>query len=243
MSGSLTVVATPIGNLADLSPRALATLREVDVVLAEDTRVVAKLLAANGLGTPVERYDEHTRGGREDALVERLQHGLRAALVSDAGTPNVADPGGRLVERAVGAGIEVRVVPGPSALTAAMAGSGLNVSRFTFYGFLPLKKGRQTLLAEIASASYPSILFESPHRLVKTLAWLAEHAPGARVVVARELTKVHETFHRGTAVELLAHFSARPDQVRGECTLIIVPDASKPRPRLRPLPHALRPRL
>lgn len=223
MAGKLWVVSTPIGNLADLSPRALETLRTVDLIVAEDTRVIRKLLAANNLHTPVESYREHTRGSREDRLIERLRAGQSLALVTDAGTPNLADPGGRLVDKAALAGIPVAVVPGPSALTAAIAVAGLPLQPFTFYGFLPLKHGRQKLLDRIAQAGEASIFFEGPHRLAAVLADIASRVPRARAVVARELTKVFERVYRGTAQELAQHFANHPDECRGESTIIILP--------------------
>lgn len=226
MAGSLFVVATPIGNLEDVTLRALRTLREADLILAEDTRVTKKLLARHGIATPTASYHARSAAGKTERILELLAAGKRLALVSDAGTPGVSDPGAALVaavRRRFGGSVPVAVVPGPSALSAALSGSGLS-SPFLFLGFLPHKKGRQTLLREIASSTVTVIFYESPHRIVKTLAALAEIlAPSREIVLARELTKIHEEFLAGSAAEVLAALRASPEKVRGEFTVLVAP--------------------
>jgi len=222
--GTLSIVATPIGNLEDLTLRALRTLKECDVIYAEDTRVIAKLLARYEIQKPLQRLDAVTEGKKADEVVERLLAGERVVYVSDAGTPGISDPGARLVAqvRRLAPEAAIEAIPGPSALTAALSIAGLDSPGFTFLGFLPHKKGRQTALKGIAESELPVVLYESPHRVVKLLAEL-ESLPAAHITVARELTKIHEEIISGTPGELLAHFTAHPDTVRGEFVVIIEP--------------------
>ena len=170
-SGTLYIVATPIGNLGDFSVRGREVLSQVDGILAEDTREVAKLLAHIGAVKTVQRYDEHTRGPREDAILEQLKRGESLALVADRGTPNIADPGGRLVERVYRECPNVKIVPvpGPSAMAAALSVCGFPLQQYTGYGFLPLKNGRQTILKNMVADERPAVFFESPHRIEKVL--------------------------------------------------------------------------
>ncbi len=222
--GILSIVATPIGNLGDITLRALETLRSADVIVCEDTRVTAKLLARYEIKKPLIIF--HARnaragGARAEAL---LQKGKHLALVTDAGTPGVSDPGSELVARIRQALPEVRIetIPGPSALTAALSIAGIPLQEFLFLGFLPHKKGRQTLFAEIAAARRAVIFYESPHRIEKALASLAGVlAPTRRVSVLRELTKIHESVVSGSAAETAEYFTEHPDEVRGEFVVII----------------------
>lgn len=220
--GTLSIVATPIGNLEDITLRALRTLLECDVVYAEDTRVVAKLLARHDIRKPLQRLDAATEAKKAEEIIARLEAGEQVAFVSDAGTPGISDPGARLVAavRAQLPGAKIEAIPGPSALTAALSIAGLDTAGFTFLGFLPHKKGRQTALKEIAASDIPVVLYESPHRIEKLL---KELDGVTRVTVARELTKIHEEVIAGTPSELLAHFAAHPDTIRGEFVVIVTP--------------------
>ncbi|MFA6042600.1 MAG: 16S rRNA (cytidine(1402)-2'-O)-methyltransferase, partial [Patescibacteria group bacterium] len=216
MAGTLTIVATPIGNLSDFSPRAKEALVHANLILAEDTREVAKLLQHIGAEKTVVRYDEHTRGAREDALLDRLRKGETLALVADRGTPNIADPGGRLVERVYRECPRVKVVPipGPSAMATALSVCGFPLQQFTGYGFLPLKNGRQGILKRIAEDARPAVFFESPHRVEKVLQFFVDNCPEREVFVARELTKTFEHLYRGLPAKVLADL--RADAVKGE---------------------------
>lgn len=222
--GKLSIVATPIGNLEDITLRALRTLKECDVIYAEDTRVISKLLSRYEIEKPLQRLDAATEGKKSEEVVERLSEGQHVVYVSDAGTPGISDPGARLVahvrEQLPGAVIEA--IPGASALTATLSIAGLESTAFTFLGFLPHKKGRQTELKKIAESEIPVVLYESPHRIEKLLEELA--AVGVeKVAIAREITKMHEEFVQGTPQEVQAHFKENPEAVRGEFVVIITP--------------------
>jgi 16S rRNA (cytidine1402-2'-O)-methyltransferase len=220
--GRLAVVATPIGNLSDISPRARETLREAEVVACEDTRRTGLLLQALGLKVPLISLHAHNEVARLPELLTRLEAGARIALVSDAGMPGVSDPGARLVDAAHAAGITVEVVPGPSAVTAAIAASGAPADRFVFAGFMPRKAGdRAALLADLDRLGWPVVGFESAKRLAGLLADLATHDPDRRVAICRELTKLYEQTVVGTTGELAARLAANP--VRGEITLVLWP--------------------
>jgi 16S rRNA (cytidine1402-2'-O)-methyltransferase len=222
--GTLSIVATPIGNLEDITLRALRTLKECDVIYTEDTRVIAKLLARYEIKKPLQRLDAATEAKKADEILERLTAGERVAYVSDAGTPGISDPGTRLVavvrEQLSSATIEA--IPGASALTAALSISGIDTAAFTFLGFLPHKKGRQTALGKVRASEIPVVLYESPHRILKLFDEL-RMLDVSRVIIARELTKVHEEIVSGTVVEVQSHFAAHPDAVRGEFVVIVVP--------------------
>jgi 16S rRNA (cytidine1402-2'-O)-methyltransferase len=222
--GTLSIVATPIGNLEDITLRALRVLKECDVVYAEDTRVISKLLARYEIKRPLQRLDAATEAKKAVEIVKRLEAGEHVVLVSDAGTPGISDPGARLVAYVNECAPEVRIegIPGASALTTAVSVAGLDAAGFTFLGFLPHKKGRQTALQRITESELPVVLYESPHRIEKLLTELAELAV-ARVVVARELTKIHEEVVADSPRELLAYFKANPEHVRGEFVVIVEP--------------------
>src|SRR5665213_350097 len=220
--GTLSIVATPIGNLEDITLRALRTLKECDVIYAEDTRVISKLLARYEIKKPLQRLDAATEIKKADEIIARLEAGERVVFVSDAGTPRSSDPGSRLVARAREAGARIDAIPGASPLTAALSNAGLDTTEFTFLGFLPHKKGRQTTLKKVAASDMPVVLYESPHRILKLLKEL-ETLSASRVVIARELTKIHEEVVSGTPSEMLTHFDAHPDTVRGEFVVIVLP--------------------
>lgn len=222
--GTLSIVATPIGNLEDITLRALRTLKECDVIYAEDTRVISKLLARYEIKKPLQRLDAATETKKASEIVERLEAGERIAYVSDAGTPGISDPGARLVAavRALLPAAIIEAIPGASALTAALSIAGLDTTGFTFLGFLPHKKGRQTALGKIAESEIPVVLYESPHRILKLLEEL-KPLEVSRVIIARELTKMHEELISGTVEEVQEHFALHPDAVRGEFVVIIEP--------------------
>jgi 16S rRNA (cytidine1402-2'-O)-methyltransferase len=229
MNGTLSIVATPIGNLGDITLRALATLKEADVIACEDTRVTAKLLGRYEIEKPLVIF--HAQSGKlaTERILSLLGEGKRVALVTDAGTPGISDPGNALVAevRARMKDVRIEALPGPSALTAALSIAGAPTHEFIFLGFLPHKKGRQTLFKEIASSSRAVVFYESPHRIEKALASLAGVLTEARVVtVARELTKIHESLVQGSVSDVVAYFEKHSDQVRGEFVVIVSPDAS-----------------
>jgi 16S rRNA (cytidine1402-2'-O)-methyltransferase len=238
--GTLHLVATPIGNLEDVTLRALRVLREATLVLAEDTRHSRKLLDRHGIGRPLVSLHAHNEAGRIERVLDALASG-DVALISDAGTPLVSDPGERLVSAVVEAGHVVTVVPGPSATLAALTLAGLGSERFTFLGFLPRKAGaRDALLARFVTAQETLVLFESPQRLSATLAVLRETLGDRRACVARELTKLHEEAVRGSLGELAERFA---DGARGEVTLVIEGAAELPPPRVEALDDEIRARL
>ncbi len=222
-NGRLQVVATPIGNLADLSTRAREALLSADVIAAEDTRHTRVLLTAIGIAKPLVSLHEHNESQRTPQLLVRLAAGETVALVSDAGTPLLSDPGFELVQRAAQAGHDVQVIPGPSAITAALAVAGLPTGRFCFEGFLPARAHeRRAALAALAREPRTLVLFEAPHRILATLTDMAAEFGAERpAVVARELTKAHETIYRGTLRELLARAQAEENLRRGEITLVV----------------------
>ena len=223
------MVATPIGNLEDITLRALRVLREVDLVAAEDTRRTRSLLQAYGVRAPLASYFAHNQARRGPELLRRLQGGARIALVTDAGTPGVSDPGFQLVRLCRDAGVPVVPIPGASALVAALSAAGVPADRFVFEGFLPVKPGRRlTRLRELATLGRPVVLYESPHRLLATLEAVETVFGAAEVVIAREVTKRFEEFRRGTASELRAALAAAG--VRGEVTVVVNPREPAPPP-------------
>jgi 16S rRNA (cytidine1402-2'-O)-methyltransferase len=220
MSGVLYIVATPIGNLEDISLRALRTLGDVDLVAAEDTRRTQILLAHHRIATPLTSYHEHNEKSKTRYLIRRLQRGQTVALVSDAGTPTLSDPGYRLVAEAIKTGIRVSPIPGASALTAVLSTSGLPVDRFVFEGFLPAKtQERRTRLRALREESRSLVFYEAPHRLKESLADMHEILGNRDAVLAREITKVHEEFVRGPLSEVIGEIAHR--EIRGEITLVI----------------------
>ncbi len=228
MAGVLYVVATPIGNLEDISLRALRVLKEVNVIAAEDTRHTRILLDHYEIRTPLVSYHEHNEKAQAPRLAQRLARGENIALVSDAGTPAISDPGYRLVVEALRAGIRVTPIPGASALASALSASGLPTDRFVFEGFLPSKKGeRESRLEALRGERRTVVFYEAPHRLTDALTAMQRILGNREIVVGRELSKVHEEFLRGTIDEVIAQLAQR--EVKGEITIIVrgAPDAEQ----------------
>jgi 16S rRNA (cytidine1402-2'-O)-methyltransferase len=244
---TFSVVATPIGNMEDITLRAVKTLSSADLILCEDTRVTRKLLERHSIKVPTISYHAHSKLSRTSEIIKFLREGKNLALVSDAGVPGISDPGSELVRQIraelaeeISAGrIKIESVPGPSALTAALSIAGVPCADFTFLGFLPHKKGRETLFNEIAASDRTVVFYESPHRIMKTLESLVEHLGGVensqlesgrnisaakrdkKVTVCRELTKVFEEVVSGSPGEVRDYFTSNPDKVRGEFVVIV----------------------
>jgi 16S rRNA (cytidine1402-2'-O)-methyltransferase len=243
-NGTLYIVATPIGNLEDMTFRAVRTLKEVDLIAAEDTRHSRKLLAHYGIATRMTPYHDHNEQLKTDYLIERLENGQNVALITDAGTPCIADPGYRIVQAAVAAGVRVVPIPGAAALAAAVSAAGLPSDRFAFEGFLPPKQGkRMAKLAELTNEIRLLVFYEAPHRLAATLADMRATLGNRQAVVARELTKIHEEFRNGTLDEVIEFY--REQQVKGEIVILVAPSAEDdertavdPSPLLRHLLYA-----
>ncbi len=222
MPGTLFVVATPIGNLKDMTARAKETLESVNVIACEDTRVTSKLLNAYGIKKPLMAVHQHTTAERQSAVVGKLLKGEDVAYVSDAGTPGVNDPGGKLVEEAMSYGVKVVPIVGASALTAAISVCGFPMERYQYLGFAPHKKGRQTFFKEISEYPEATVFFESTHRLLKALESLRDVLhPERMVCVCREMTKLHETIYRGVAADVLSE--VQKTSAKGEAVIIIAP--------------------
>lgn len=222
--GTLYIVPTPIGNLEDMTLRAIRVLKEVDLVLCEDTSVTQRLFKEYGIETKTSVFYAQTGIKNIERALEQLEGGAKIALVSDAGTPTISDPGVLLVDRVRNELPEVKVIalPGASALITALSASGISSSTFTFYGFMPHKKGRETLFNTIAESDHTSVFYESVHRIEKTLESLVATLSAERqVVIARELSKMHEEVLRGTAMEIQKHFLDNPDRLRGEFVVIV----------------------
>jgi len=222
--GTLYIIATPIGNMEDITLRALRLLGEVDYVLCEDTRTTGQLCKQHAVAARLKRYDAHTSESVHAAIMADLAAGKHIALVSDAGTPGVSDPGVLLVQQARAQGIRIDAVPGASAVTAAVSIAGLAGNQFTFLGFVPQKKGRQTFFAELADYTHPVLFFESTHRILKTLESLHSLSADRKILLGRELTKLHEEMLSGTASELLALLLATPVKQKGEFVVMVTPE-------------------
>jgi 16S rRNA (cytidine1402-2'-O)-methyltransferase len=231
LAPGLYLVATPIGNLEDITLRALRVLRSVDRIACEDTRQTQKLLNHFEIQTPTVSYHMHNEGSRAEELTAELQQGARIAIVSDAGTPGIADPGGQIAAAAIAAGINVFPVPGANAAISGLIASGLPTDQFIFHGFLPSKAGqRKTALEELVRGEVTHVFYEAPHRILDTLADVETvFGTGQHVVIARELTKLHEEFLRGPAGELRSQLAARAS-VRGEIVLMLAPSPAESSP-------------
>ena len=232
-TGTLYVVATPIGNLEDITYRAVRILNEVDLVAAEDTRHSRKLFARFGIQKPLVSYHDHNEQQRQEELIQRLQSGEDIALISDAGTPCIADPGYRLIGSCHAAGIKVVPIPGASAVITALSAAGVSTERFAFEGYLPQRaKARADLLRQLNGEQRTLVFYEAPHRLAATLADLVDIMGAEQpLVVARELTKLYEEFFRGTAAEAVTRFAREP--ARGELVLILPPSLQGPQMNVR----------
>jgi len=220
----LSIVATPIGNLEDITLRAVRTLKECDVVLCEDTRVTGKLLQKFEIKKPLLSYNAHSTDAKNDKVFKLLEEGKHVALVSDAGTPAISDPGSYLVGNVrahFGDQVTIEAIPGASAVVTALSGAGIPVSDFLFLGFLPHKKGRETLFKEIASSKRTVVFYESPHRIMKALESLKTVAPTRQIIIARELTKMYEEFLLGTPEELMR----KKQDWKGEIVVIVAPES------------------
>lgn len=220
---SLYIIATPIGNLEDITLRAIRILKEVDLVLCEDTRETRKLLNHYGIKTMTQSYHAQSKLSKIDSIIEMLQGGRNIALVSDAGTPAISDPGSLLIKRVKEELSEIKVIPipGPSALTTAFSASGITGGDFVFLGFLPHKKGRETLFREIAESKRTYVFYESTHRIIKTLESIQKFSPEKTVILARELTKIYEEFLEGRVEELLLIFKNNPVKQKGEFVVMV----------------------
>ena len=220
------VVATPIGNMGDITLRAIETLKNVDLILCEDTRETKKILNKYAINTPTLSYHTHSKLAKTDKIFELLSEGKDLALVSDAGTPGISDPGALLVSKIkedayLHDSVNVIPIPGPTALIAALSASGMPTHEFTFLGFLPHKKGRETLFKEIANSKRTIVFYESPHRILKTLESLEKFCPNKKVCIARELTKIYEEFKTGLPKEILDYLILNPIKQKGEFTIIV----------------------
>jgi 16S rRNA (cytidine1402-2'-O)-methyltransferase len=218
--GTLYIVATPIGNLGDMTLRAIETLQAVDVVLSEDTRVTGNLLRHFDIKKPLVSFHEHTEGEKASKLIERMKTGESMALVTDAGTPGISDPGNVLVALAARSEIKIVPIPGASALGAIVSVAGIDMREFLFLGFPPHKKGRQTFFQRLAETEMPVIYYESPHRVIKNLELLMELAPQKNLVLGRELTKIFEEVARGSVGEVKAYLESKPGKMKGEFTIV-----------------------
>lgn len=220
---NLYIVATPIGNLEDITLRAIRILGEVDFILSEDTRVTAKLLNHYKIKKPLISFHHHSNKGKYLKVLDILKEGKSVALVSDAGTPNISDPGGQLVEfiRKELPELNIEPIPGVSALTTALSVSGIKADKFSFFGFLPHKKGRQTMLREILDSKYPVIFYESKYRILKLLEELKELEFNKKIMIFREMTKIYYTFYSKDIISLLEEFKENESLIKGEFTVII----------------------
>lgn len=219
--GILSVVATPIGNMEDITLRALRVLKEADYILCEDTRVTGKLLKRHEIDTKMKRYDAHASEAMHQSVLSDLQDGKKIALVSDAGTPGVSDPGVLLVGMARDIGARIDAIPGASAVTATFSIAGIVGNQFAFLGFAPQKKGRQTFFKSLQNYETPVIFFESTHRIMKTLEALKDMPANLKVSIGRELTKMHEEFVSGTPEEIFNYFNEHTDHQKGEFVIIV----------------------
>jgi 16S rRNA (cytidine1402-2'-O)-methyltransferase len=218
--GILYIVATPIGNLGDITLRALETLKQVDLILCEDTRVTKKLLDRYEIKTPAISYHQHSKIKRVDEIVEKLKSGQKLALVTDAGTPGISDPGNVLVAEVIKEEIRVSPIAGASAVATLISVSGIDMQKFVFLGFPPNKKGRQTFFKEVLEFNLPVVYYESPYRFIKNLELLKELGCEKNVIVGRELTKIFEEVKRGDVTDMINYFSQK-ERIRGELVVIL----------------------
>ncbi|EKD58648.1 MAG: hypothetical protein ACD_56C00078G0005 [uncultured bacterium] len=219
--GKLYIVATPIGNLEDITLRALRILKEVDLIACEDTRVTRKLLNHYDITTHCIAFHQHSDNEKISKIVDDLKNGKNIALVTDAGTPGVSDPGNKLVEAAIENDIEVQPIPGASAVASIVSVAGVDMQQFCFLGFPPHKKGRETYFKKVAAFEMPVIFYESPHRVLKNLEMLQQFAPDKKIILGRELTKMFEQTVRGSIGDVLKYFQENPSKVKGEFVIVV----------------------
>ena len=219
--GILYIVATPIGNLEDITLRALRVLKEVDLVACEDTRVTRKLLSHYNIETQAIAYHQHTSDDKIQKIIAQILEGKNVAVVTDAGTPGVSDSGNILVAEAVANDIVVLPIPGASALASIIGVAGIDMQQFTFLGFPPHKKGRETYFKKVAASEIPIIYYESPHRVIKNLEMLEKFSLDKKIILGRELTKMFEQVVRGTVAEVLEYFASNPSKVKGEFVIVV----------------------
>ena len=219
--GILYIIATPIGNLGDITLRALETLEKADMIACEDTRVTSKLLNHYSIKKPLVSYHQHSRITKVDYIISELKKGKNIALVTDAGTPGISDPGNYLIEKLLNNQIAIIPIPGPSALGAIISVAGIDMQKFVYLGFPPHKKGRETFFKEVANFKIPVIYFESPHRVIKNLELLKALNAEKNVIIGRELTKMFEEIIRGNVQKVLRYFEDNSDKVKGEFVIII----------------------
>jgi len=220
-TGALFVVGTPIGNMGDMTFRAVEILKNVDGVLCEDTRITKRLLHYYNIDTPAKTYHQHSSEKVVESIIKKLDEGLNMALVTDAGTPGLSDPGNALVERIVAEGNHVIPIPGVSAVTALVSVAGVDMQRFSFLGFVPHKKGRQTFFDRVVASDIPVMYYDSVHRVVKNLELLVEKDGDIHVIVGRELTKLFEEVVRGSATDVFEYFRSHPEKVKGEFVVTV----------------------
>jgi 16S rRNA (cytidine1402-2'-O)-methyltransferase len=219
--GILYIVATPIGNLEDITQRALETLKKVDLIACEDTRHTKKLLFHYKIEKSLTSFHQHSKIIKFDKIITELKNGKNVALVTDAGTPGISDPGNQLVKEAIENGIAAIPIPGVSALTTLASVSGIDMQRFVFMGFPPHKKGRETFFKKVIETEFPVVYYESPHRLIKNLELLQSISPDKNIILGRELTKMFEEIVRGNIEEVLQYFQTNLGKVKGEITIIV----------------------
>jgi 16S rRNA (cytidine1402-2'-O)-methyltransferase len=220
-NGTLFIVATPIGNLEDITLRALRILKEVEAIACEDTRVTSHLLSHYSISKPLLSLHQHSGQFQFGKILTLLKEGKSVAYVSDAGTPGVSDPGNKLVEQAVAENFVVVPIPGASALATLISVSGIDMQKFSFLGFPPHKKGRETFFKEVAASEIPVLYYDSPHRVIKNILLLQTFAPAKKIILGRELTKMFEEIVRGNAEEIEAYFSQNPTKMKGEFSVIV----------------------
>ncbi len=221
MSGILYIVATPIGNMKDITYRSVEILQSVDIIACEDTRVTGRLCDHYSIPTKRIAVHHHTKPEKLQELVREIVRGMKVVYVSDAGTPGISDPGNQLVNAAIEKGVQVTPIPGPSAVTALLSIAGINTQTFIFMAYPPHKKGRKTFFEKICNATEPVVYYDSVHRIIKNLTLLGEMMPDANVIVGRELTKMFEEIKRGSPNEILQYFSENPSKVKGEFVVLV----------------------
>lgn len=219
--GKLFIVATPIGNLQDITLRALETLKKIDFIACEDTRVTSKLLSHYSIKKPLISYHQHSELKKIDFIIDKLKEGNNIVLVTDAGTPGISDPGNILVSEAVKNNIEIHPIPGSSALSSMISVAGIDLQKFLFFGFPPHKKGRETFFKEVINTKYPVIYYESPHRFIKNLELLKLLECKKSIIIGRELTKIFEEVQRGNVEEILIYYQGNKDKIKGEFVVIV----------------------